>query len=83
MSSPRWWPLVRWTWVVILVPVSLLALLAAPATGLLTLTFAAMTGAMAWTLARGIAEHRSGTASWVLVAGTGLTVLVVVALVAS
>lgn len=75
---------VRWGLVIVLVPLALLGLALAPASGLLTLPFAMMTGGLAFVFAQEArGKERSRTASTVSLVGLALTLLMLgVALVA-
>ena len=76
------WPAVRWAWVLVLTPFALISLALAPASGLLTLPFALMTGGLAVIFAqeaRGRARSRAATiAALVGLAATALLLLVLV-----
>lgn len=76
------WPAVRWAWVLVLTPMTLVCLALAPATGLLTLPFALMTGGLAVIFAqeaRGRARPRAATTAVLVgLAATALLLLVLV-----
>jgi hypothetical protein len=71
---------VRWIWVLLLGPSTALCLLAAPATGLLTLPLGMVTGGLlTWLLQGGPKESPTSLATWLV--GSGLVTLGVAAVV--